>query len=110
MLDVSQPDPDLVFGRPYETAEARLQAAAFTLLRGKSGAEAAAYLQADGWACQELVCSTGIARQEWGIIVGARAPGPPRRYVATYQLTLPDGVIATPADLGAVVESRSEDV
>ena len=110
MPDVRQPDPDMVFGRPYETSEARLQAAAFTLLRGKSGAEAEAFLQADGWACQELVCSTGTARQEWFIVRGVRVPGPPRRYLATYQLTLPDRVIATPADLVAAVESRSEDV
>ena len=108
--DVRQPDADSPFGRPYPTAEARLQAAAFTLLRGKSGAEAEAFLLADGWACQELVCSTGTALQEWFIVGGVRAPGPPRRYLATYQLTLPDRVIATPADLVAAVESRSEDV
>ena len=108
--DVRQPDADSPFGRPYPTAEASLQAAAFTLLSGKTGAEAVAFLQADGWECQGQTCTTGTARQEWGFDGGMRRPGPHRRYIVTYRLTLPEHLIVTPADLGVVVASRSEDV
>lgn len=108
---VRQPDPaGTVFGYRYETGEQQLQAAAFTLLRGRTGVEAVAFLRDDGWDCTGLLCTTWRAEQEFGYLGGIRAPGPARRYIATYRLTLPERTITTLGDIEAGLTSRSEEV
>jgi hypothetical protein len=111
MRDAAVPrKPVTLRGSSIATREEKLQAAAFAFLRGRTGAEAVALLRADGWDCAERTCATGTTRQEVGFLVGTREPGPARRFVEWYRLTMPQGVIVAPADIEAATVHRTEDV
>jgi hypothetical protein len=108
--DRQAPRP-LVGGPPetFQSNEAQLQAAAFSLLAGKSGPEAVAFLQDDGWNCAGLACRTTTIQQELPYVIGVRLPGPPRRFTTVSQLTLPAGLISVPADILSARTSLVED-
>lgn len=111
-MSVGRHDPRLPFGGPLETFdsdEARLRAAAFSLLAGKSSPEAVAFLEDDGWDCAGLTCRTMTIRQEMPFIAGVRPPGPPRRFTTIWQLTMPPGRVAVSADIGSARETLVED-
>ena len=92
----------------FESDEARLQSAAFSLLAGKTSSEAVAFLEDDGWDCAGLTCRTMTIRQEMPLIVGVRPLGPPRRFTTIWQLTFPPGRIAVPTDIGSSHETLVE--
>jgi hypothetical protein len=105
-----KPRPSLVDPpETFESDDARLQSAAFSLLAGKTSPEAVAFLEDDGWDCAGLTCRTMTIQQELPYTIGVRAPGPPRRFTTIWQLTLPPGRIAVPTDIGPSRETLVED-
>lgn len=105
-----KPRPSLIDPpETFESDEARLQSAAFSLLAGKSSPEAVAFLENDGWDCAGLTCRTMTIRQELPYTFGVRQPGPPRRFTTIWQLTLPPGGVVVPKDIRPARETLVED-
>ena len=92
-------------GSAAEFSSAGLLRAAFLFLDGKSGSDAIAFLEEDGFDCNQLSCKAVVVTHEV-FKVGIRSPGPLKTFSDVYEISIGAPIVRSNSDLKTSLARR----